>query len=276
MIPYAFDYARPESVEEALDLLDDDAKLLAGGHSLVPALKLRLSAPGKLIDIARIPSLKGIREENGEIVIGAGTTHAEILRSDVLKQYLPMFSEGAALIGDPMVRHKGTIGGSLAHADPSADWPAMVIAADGQVVLRGKNGSRSVAAADFFIGFYTTALEEGELITEIRLPIPAEGTRMNYQKFAQPASRFAIVGCAVVRHPDGSVRVAFTGVSDAPFRDTGVEEALSGRELTDATIEEAAAKAAEGVTLNSDHFASEEYRQHLARVYCKRALKAVA
>ncbi|WP_247233505.1 xanthine dehydrogenase family protein subunit M [Telluribacter sp. SYSU D00476] len=276
MIPYAFDYTRPESVEEALDLLDDDAKLLAGGHSLVPALKLRLSAPGRLIDIARIPSLKGIREENGEIVIGAGTTHAEIMKSDLLKQHLPMFAEGAALIGDPMVRHKGTIGGSLAHADPSADWPAMVIAADGEVVLRGRNGSRSVAAADFFIGFYSTALEEGEIITEIRLPVPAEGTRMNYQKFAQPASRFAIVGCAVVRHPDGSVRVAFTGVSDAPFRDTGVEEALSGQQLTDDVIEAAAAKAAEGVSLNSDHFASEEYRQHLARVYCKRALNAVA
>ncbi|GAB3179076.1 FAD binding domain-containing protein [Telluribacter humicola] len=276
MIPYAFDYARPESVEEALDLLDDDAKILAGGHSLVPALKLRLSAPGKLIDIARIPSLKGIREENGEIVIGAGTTHDEIMKSDLIKQHLPMFAEGAALIGDPMVRHKGTLGGSLAHADPSADWPAMVIAADGEVVLRGKNGSRLVAAADFFIGFYSTALEEGEIITEIRLPVPAEGTRMNYQKFAQPASRFAIVGCSVVRHPDGSVRVAFTGVSDAPFRDTGVEEALSGQQLTDDVIEAAAAKAAQGVSLNSDHFATEEYRQHLARVYCKRALKAVA
>jgi aerobic carbon-monoxide dehydrogenase medium subunit len=276
MIPYAFDYARPGSVEEALELLDDDAKLLAGGHSLVPALKLRLSAPGKLIDIARIPSLKGIREENGEIVIGAATTHADIMKSALLQQHLPMFAEGAALIGDPMVRHKGTLGGSLAHADPSADWPAMVIAADGEVVLQGKGGARSVAAADFFTGFYSTALEDGELITEIRFPIPAAGTRMSYQKFSQPASRFAIVGCAVVRHADGSVRVAFTGVSDAAYRDRGVEEALEGQPLTDAVIEAAASRAAEGVSLNSDHFATEEYRQHLARVYCKRALNAVA
>ncbi len=272
MISYAFDYARPATVEDALAQLDDDAKILAGGHSLIPALKLRLSAPGKLVDIARIPALKGIRQDGDELVIGAATTHKEILSSDLIREHLPMFTEGAAMIGDPMIRYKGTIGGSIAHADPSADWPAMVIAAEGTVVVQNKSGSRSIAADDFFTGFYATALEEGEIIIEIRFPVPTEGTRMTYQKFTQPASRFAIVGCAAVRKPDGSARVAFTGVADAAFRDTGVEEAVG--DWSEAAIEAAAAKTAEGVQLNVDHYASEAYRHHLARVYCKRALVA--
>lgn len=274
MISYAFDYARPNTVEEALAQLDDDSKLLAGGHSLIPALKLRLSAPGKLIDIARIPSLKGIRQEGDEIVIGAATTHKEIQSSDLIKEHLPMFADGAGHIGDPMIRHKGTIGGSIAHADPSADWPAMVIAADGTVVVQSKTGTRSIASDDFFTDFFSTALEEGEIITEIRFPVPAAGTRMTYQKFTQPASRFAIVGCAAVRYPDGSARVAFTGVSDAAFRDTGVEEAVG--DWSEAAIEAAAAKTAEGIDLYVDHYASEAYRHHLARVYCKRALVAIS
>lgn len=274
MISYDFEYARANTVEEALALLSDDSKLLAGGHSLIPALKLRLSAPEKLIDIARIPSLRGIRLDGNELVIGATTTHSDIIKSPIIQEHLPMFAEGASLIGDPMIRHKGTLGGSLAHADPSADWPAMVLAADGTVVVQGKSGSRSIASADFFTGFYMTALEDGEIITEIRFPVPPAGTRMTYQKFVQPASRFAIVGCAAVRYPDNSARVAFTGVTDAAFRDTVVEQAVG--DWSDVAIEAAAAKAAEGMELNVDHYASEAYRHHLARVYCKRALKALA
>ncbi|TDB65868.1 FAD binding domain-containing protein [Arundinibacter roseus] len=273
MISYEFDYTRPDTVEAALDLLDDDSKILAGGHSLIPALKLRLSAPGKLIDIARIPSLKGIKMDGNELVIGAAATHSDILESDLIKQHLPMFAEGAALIGDPMIRHKGTLGGSLAHADPSADWPAMVLAAEGTVVVQSKTGTRSISSDDFFTGFYSTALESGEIITEIRFPIPAEGTKMTYQKFVQPASRFAIVGCAALRHPDGTARVAFTGVADAPFRDTAVENAVG--DWSEEALEAAVALTAQGMEFNVDHYASETYRHHLARVYCRKALKAL-
>ncbi len=273
MISYDFEYARPATVEEALEMMSDDSKLLAGGHSLIPALKLRLSAPEKLVDIARIASLRGIKHEGTEIVIGATTTHTDIIKSALIIEHLPMFAEGAALIGDPMIRHKGTLGGSIAHADPSADWPAMVLAAAGTVVVQGKSGTRSIAAEDFFTGFYATALEEGEIITQIRFPIPPAGTRMTYQKFVQPASRFAIVGCAAVRYPDNSARVAFTGVTDTTFRDTNVEAAVG--DWSDSAIEAASAETAEGGELNVDHYASETYRHHLARVYWKRALKAL-
>lgn len=273
MISYDFAYARPTTVEEALALLNDDSKLLAGGHSLIPALKLRLSAPEKLVDIARIPSLRGITVDGNEIIIGATTTHSDILNSPIILEHLPMFAEGAAMIGDPMIRYKGTLGGSLAHADPSADWPAMVLAAEGTVVVQGRSGKRSIPAEEFFTGFFSTALEDGEILIQIRFPVPPAGTKMTYQKFVQPASRFAIVGCAAVRHPDNSARVAFTGVSDAAFRDAGVEATVG--DWSDAALEAAAAKTAEGMELNVDHYASEAYRHHLARVYCKRALKAL-
>lgn len=270
MISYPFEYARPDTIEEALDLLGDNVKLLAGGHSLIPALKLRLSAPDKLVDIARIPALKEIKIEAGEVVIGGAATHREIMDSEIIKEHLPMLSKGAAAVGDPMIRYKGTMGGSLAHADPSADWPAMILAAGCTIVVRSKAGERRISGDDFFTGFYSTALEDGDILTQIRFPIPAEGTRMTYQKFTQPASRFAIVGCAAARLPDGSARVAFTGVADAPFRDHTVEAAIT--DWSEGTLEAAAALAAEGQNINADHYASEEYRLHLARVYCKRAL----
>jgi carbon-monoxide dehydrogenase medium subunit len=279
MIPAEFSYTRAGSVEDALRLLaahDGDAKILSGGHSLIPAMKLRMNQPGALIDIARIPELRYIREEGGHIAIGAATTHADIAASTAFGSALAMFPQAAKLIGDVQVRNRGTIGGSIAHADPAADWPAMLLAADAVVVAQSANGSRSIAAEDFFTGFYSTALEPDEIVTEIRVPVPPAGTRSCYHKFMQPASRFAIVGCAVVANQTGGVcahvRVAFTGVSDGPFRDHLVEDALTGQAASSDAIAAAASKAAQDVVLLSDHFASETYRGHLAKVYAKRAL----
>jgi len=270
MIPVAFDYQRASSVEEAIAALSGgDGKILAGGHSLIPAMKLRLNQASRLIDITRIQSLKGIKEEDGEIVIGAGTTHADIANDTLIKNKLPFFAEAASMIGDVQVRNHGTIGGSLAHADPAADWPALVLAADAVIKVKGAGGARRIKATDFFTGFFSTALEEGEIITSIRIPVPAEGTKTTYQKFSQPASRFAIVGCAVMRS-GAKINIAFTGVSDTPFRDTAAETVLAGN-----NVDGACSAAAEGVTIMGDHFASEEYRKHLAKVYLKKALHAV-
>ncbi len=283
MIPTAFNYRKAGSVDEALSLLKEhgaDAKLLAGGHSLLPAMKLRLNMPGTLIDIGRIPELRYIREAGDAIAVGAAATHHDIARSKALQQKLPIMCEAAELIGDVQVRNKGTLGGSLAHADPAADWPAVMLALEATIVVKGPQGERRIAAADFFNGFYMTALAEDEIITEIRLPLPPANTGMSYQKFMQPASRFAIVGCAAVVTKKGNtcerVRVAFTGVSEAPFRDEKVEAALSGQPADADHIAKAAGQAAADVSIMSDHFASEEYRQHLTRVYAKRALTAAA
>ncbi|CCH02894.1 carbon-monoxide dehydrogenase medium subunit [Fibrella aestuarina BUZ 2] len=265
MITYPFQYKRANSVADAVALLADGGKALSGGHSLIPAMKLRLNAPDTLVDVGRLEELKGISVDGNELVIGAGTTHGAIASSPLVQQHLPMFADGASHIGDPAVRNRGTIGGSLAHADPSADWPAMVIAADATLVLQGPSGSRSVKAEQFFTGLFSTALHENELITQVRVPIQA-GAKMTYQKFSQPASRYAIVGCAVVKQADGSLRVAFSGVSEAPFRDKAAEEKLKAGQEADA---------ATGVSIMSDHYASEEYRKHLANVYLKRAMQAV-
>ncbi len=277
MIPSEFEYIRAKSIDEAIVLLQEDsnAKLLAGGHSLIPALKLRLNRPTKLIDISRIPELKGISQEGDELVIGAMTTHYDIMTNDLVKKHLPILAQAAELIGDVQVRNAGTLGGSLAHADPAADWPASMLALEATVVVVGGGGKRSIKANDFFTGFYTTALEEGEIITQIRIPIPPAGTKATYLKFMQPASRFAIVGCAVIAKVNGvfdDVKVAFTGVSDMAFRDTAVENALKGQKTDEASIMSAAAIAAESVNILSDHFADEGYRKHLAKVYLKKAL----
>lgn len=282
MISTDFSYHRAASVDDALNLLaqhDGNAKVLSGGHSLIPALKLRLNQPEALVDITRIAELRYIRQDGGHIAIGAASTHKDIANSSLLAQHLSMMPQAAALIGDPQVRNVGTIGGSIAHADPAADWPGVLLAADAEIVVKSKSGSRSIAAADFFLGFFTTALEDGEIITEIRVPIPAAGTLSTYQKFMQPASRFAIVGCAAVAQVSGGnfskVRVAFNGVADGCFRDKNVEQALEGQAASADNIAAAAAQAAQGVSILSDHYAAEDYRQHLAQVYAKRALNAL-
>ena len=282
MIPTAFDYQRANSVEEALSMLADDTKIIAGGHSLLPAMKLRLSTPAKVIDISRIEALQNIQNDGSDLVIGAGCTHAQIAESDLVKETLSMIAEVAGMIGDVQVRNFGTIGGSIAHADPSADWPGALLAADATIVCQGTNGSRSIAANDFFTGFYETALAENEIITAIRIPSNPPGTgklRSCYKKFVQPASRFAIVGCAVVMRMDrGSTcthaRVAFNGVSDGPYRATAVEQALTSQSVTGDSIAAAADQATLGKMVNEDLFASEEYRTHLAKVFARRAIDA--
>ena len=281
MIPANFTYKRASSVDEALQMLQsggDDAKLLAGGHSLIAAMKLRLNEPGQLIDISQLSELRYIREEGNDICIGAATTHAEIVNNAVIGQHLGMMTQAGALIGDMQVRNMGTLGGSIAHADPAADWPASLLAAGASISVKGAGGSRTISAGDFFQGLYMTALQDGEIITEVRVPKPAAGTSSAYEKFMQPASRFAIVGCAAMVTMSGGtcqdVKVAFTGVSDVAFRDSAVEDALRGKSADAANIEAAANMAAEGVDILSDHFASEKYRKHLAKVYAKRALMA--
>jgi len=267
MIPAKFDYIKASSVSEAIGLLDkhgDDAKLLSGGHSLIPAMKLRLSRPEVLIDISGISGMNSISEDGNEIVIGANCTHANICDSDLVNTQLNILAQTAKCIGDIQVRNRGTIGGSLAHADPAADYPAVVLACDANIVVEGKNGSRTIAATDFFLGIFTTAITEDEIITSIRFPKVANG---NYQKFFQSASRFAVVGVAAVKDGD-SVKVGVTGVAGTPYRATAVENAYSGSS-------DAASHAVDGIDdLMSDHFADEEYRAHLAKVMVKKALDA--
>jgi carbon-monoxide dehydrogenase medium subunit len=280
MIANTFEYARAGSVEEAIAKLKDDpnAKLLAGGHSLIPAMKLRLNAPGMLIDISRIPELNFIRDRGKYIAIGAATTHGTIASHKTTVSKLPLLAQAAGHIGDPAVRNRGTIGGSIAHADPAADWPGVLIAADATIVVHGPFGERRIPAEDFFKGFFYTELAANEVITEIHVPEPDAATlRCYYAKFEQPASRFALAGCAVQLTMDGNTiaaaRVGMNGVADHAYRARGVEAALEGREATPVVIADAAQYAAEnaGMVL-SDAYASEEYRRHLAVVFTKRAL----
>ena len=225
MIPSNFDYIKAGSVDEAIGLLQDtDAKLLAGGHSLLPAMKLRLSSPSKLIDISQIADLRFINDKGDHLSVGPATTHYGLESSELVQSKILMLSEVAGSIGDLQVRNKGTIGGSIAHADPAADWPASLVATEAEIVVKGANGERSIAATDFFTGLFTTALQEDEIIIEIKIPIPPANSGTSYQKFMQPASRFAIVGCAaVVTKSNGNcerVRVAFSGLGDNAFRAT--------------------------------------------------------
>ncbi len=277
MLPRSVDYYRATSVADAISRLkaNPDAKILAGGHSLVPAMKLRLNSPSMVIDIANIPELNYIKEQNGNISIGAMTTHGQIANSDLIKNKLPLFKDTADVIGDVQVRNVGTIGGSIAHADPSADWPAALLAAGASIITN----ERSISATDFFTGFFSTALNEGEIVTEISIPIPKAGSKMTYQKFSQPASRFAIVGCAVVITANAGVitdaKIAFTGVSDVAFCDEAVANELIGKPDNDTSAESAAELAAENISILSDNYAAEDYRKHLAKVYAKRALRIV-
>jgi carbon-monoxide dehydrogenase medium subunit len=276
MIPVAFDYQKVKTIDEAIAALSNaDSKILAGGHSLLPAMKLRLSQPSKLVDIAGINEIKGIREEDGEIVIGAGTTHADIANDDLIKRELSFFAQGASIIGDIQIRNYGTIGGSLAHADPAADWPPLVLAADAAIEVQGSNGKRRIKATEFFTGLFSTSLQDDEIIVAIRVPVPPNGTKTTYQKFEQPASRFAIVGCAVMRFADGKINIAFTGISDHAFRDSHAENALSGQVINNDSLHAAVNAALQHVDIMSDRFASKTYRKHLAKVYLKKALEAV-
>ncbi len=282
MIPASFEYRRAGSVAEAIAMLgaDPDAKILSGGHSLIPAMKLRLAQPSAVIDIAKIPELTFIRDRGKFIAIGANTTHGMIASHKTTLTKIPLMAMGAGEIGDVQVRNRGTIGGSIAHADPASDWPALLLAADATVKMEGPSGERKIAADDFFTGFFSTALQEGEIVTEIQVPEPDSATlRYNYAKFMQPASRFAIVGCAVQMTVDdhgviSNAHVAFNGVADHAYRATAVEAALNGQILTEERLTAAAEHATDGVnSVMSDHYASDNYRSKMAVVYCRRALR---
>lgn len=281
MFPSQFDYYRPSSVQEAIGLLgaNPEAKILAGGHSLLPAMKLRLAAPGALVDLGRIEELRGI-SVNGGITIGAMTTYDEIQVSAELRQRLPMLAGAAGVVGDPHVRALGTIGGSLAHADPAADLTAVFLALGGEVTAVGPGGERTIGADDLFVDLLTTSLQPDEVITRIR--IPANGrTRMAYEKHQHPASGYAIVGiAAVLTLGDGdrceSARLAVTGCTSKATRLAGAEHALTGRSLDEEVITQAAHAAAEGLEINGDLYASEEYRRHLVTVITGRVLRRAA
>ena len=284
MIPAQFDYLAPKTLDEAISLLSanqDGAKILAGGHSLIPAMKLRLAQPQLLIDIGRIKDLSYIRNEDGQIRIGAMTTHYQIESSDQLRQSCPLLPETAASIGDVQVRNKGTLGGSLAHSDPAADWPAAMLALNATLIAVGPKGERSIGIDNFFIDLLTTALAPDEILREIRIAIPAGQVGQTYLKAPQPASGFAVVGVAVNINRDGAGRCAsasigITGVASNAYRAAAVEKLLTGSALDEAAISAAAAHATDGVEVNGDLYASDVYRSHLARVFASRAIKEAA
>lgn len=275
MIAADFQYHRPTSLAEALQLLakNSDAKILAGGQSLIPLMKFRLAQPAHVVDLARVRELSGVREENGTVIIGSMTTHHEIESSDKC----PLLAQAAAQIGDVQVRNLGTIGGSAAHADPAADYPAAFLALDAEFVVAGPNGQRTIKAADFFTDMLTTALQSGEILTAIRVA-PTMSSGASYQKFAQKASGFAICGvAAILAQQNGKasrVRIGITGVAPKAYRATAVERALNGKPLNPDTIAAAAAKAADGIEPLNDIHASGDFRKELARVYTRRALEA--
>jgi carbon-monoxide dehydrogenase medium subunit len=278
VIPTAFEYQRATSIDDALARLkaSDGGKFIAGGHSLVPLMKLRLSEPRVLIDIARIPGLAGIREQGGAIEIGAGTTHHDVATSALLRKVCPVLAETAAEIGDPQVRNRGTFGGSLAHADPAADYPAAMLALDAEVQIRGLKGSRSVKATDFFQGLFTVDLAPEEMIVGVRFA-PARAAA--YVKLHQRASHFAIVGVAAALEVAGGViqhaRLGITGASTHATRLTAVEQALAGQPAKADSFARASALATLD-EVNSDIHASEEYRRAMIKVVTRRALEAAS
>jgi carbon-monoxide dehydrogenase medium subunit len=280
MYPAPFDYQAPQTVNEAISLLtqNKDAKLLAGGHSLLPLMKLRLAHPSMLVDIGRIKELSGIRDMGEWIAFGALTTHSQVQWSELVREHCPVMSGAASMIGDMQVRNRGTIGGSLAHSDPAADYPAVILALAAEIDAVGPKGKRTIKADDFFTGLLTTALNSDELITEVRVPKTSKGgVGTAYEEMPHPASHYAVVGVAVWLMMDGSkvgdVRVGITGASNHAVRASKMENALRGNVLDHKLEEAASALAADGLTCLGDMFASSDYRAHLVRVYAKRALK---
>ena len=285
MIPATFDYYAPTSIDEALQLLQehgDEAKVLAGGHSLIPLLKLRLADPKVLIDIGRIPNLAYIRPHDGGVAIGALTTHQMLETSDLLRAELPLLAEAAGRIGDVQVRNRGTIGGSLVHADPGGDLPAPVLALGATMVVRGAGGERTVSADEFFVGMLTTAVGPDELLTEVRVPRLSGRAGYAYEKAANKASGYAVVGvaAAVSTGPDGSIqeaRIGITGAGAQPVRATAAEESLRGRNPSEDNLRAAGEQAAQAVDDPMDDIhASAAYRRELVKVLTRRALARAA
>jgi aerobic carbon-monoxide dehydrogenase medium subunit len=277
MFPAKFAYAAPKSLQEAVGLLDDpDAKILAGGHSLLPLMKLRLAQPKLLVDIGRIPGLAYIKSDDGQVAIGAMATYREIGSSDEVHKRLPVLAEASHEVGDPQVRAKGTLAGALAHADPAGDLPAVALALGGVVRAIGPGGERDIDMDDFFVDMLTTSLQEKEIIREVRLNVPPAGAGSAYLKFDQPASHYALTGvCAVVTVSGGkiaSARVGVTGVGTKAYRPLAVEQALVGSATDEESIRAAVESVADGIDVQGDIHAGPEYRAHLARVFARRAV----
>ncbi|MEW9031326.1 MAG: xanthine dehydrogenase family protein subunit M [Planifilum fimeticola] len=281
MIPSTFEYARAGSVEEALRLLKEaggEAKLLAGGHSLLPMMKIRLTSPGKLIDIGQLRELRGVRRDGDRLVVGALTTHRQVAGDPLVREHLPVLAEAASQIGDLQVRNRGTVGGNLAHADPASDLPAVAVALEAELEVQSPDGKQTFGADGFFLGPLITALPEDGLLTSVSFAIPPEGVKSTYVKYPHPASGYAVVGVAAAlgTGADGTVnyaRIGITGASDTAYRAEAAEQALLGKKPTEEAIREAAARAADGREMNEDLFASSDYRRHLVQVYTARALR---
>ena len=281
MIPAEFDYVRAGSVDEAVSALresGDDAKVMAGGQSLIPLLRLRLAYPSVVVDVGRVSEMRGVREDGDHLVIGAMTTHYEVLHDPLIRQHAGLIAEATETVADPAVRHRGTFGGSLAHADPAGDLPAVALALGAEFVVAGSGGRRTVAAADFFLDYLQTAIAADEVLVEVRVPKLGAGWGYRYEKFHRVAQSWAIVGvAAAVRRDNGSIaeaRVALTNMGATPVRAVGVEEALAGASLD--AISAASERAAEGASPPSDLNGKADYREHLARVLTRRAVTAAA
>ncbi|MCU1663144.1 MAG: aerobic carbon-monoxide dehydrogenase medium subunit [Pseudonocardiales bacterium] len=282
MIPSKFDYVKPSSVADAVAALQqggEDAKILAGGQSLIPVLRLRLATPSVLIDLGGIPELRGIREDGDRIVIGAMTAYHDIIRDDLVKQHVTLLAQATETVADNQVRHRGTLGGSLAHADPAGDLGAVALALDAELVIAGADGSRTVPASDFFVDYFTTAIGEGEILTEIRFP-KYTGWGSHYEKFNRTAQAWSMVAiAAAIRVEGGSIaeaRVGLTNMGTTPIRATGVEQALVGQPATADAVRAAADRVTEGTSAPSDADAAADYREHLAKVLTGRAVLAAA
>ena len=283
MIPAKFDYVRPSSVDEAVRALadgGDDVKVIAGGQSLLPLLRLRLAYPELLVDVGGIDELRGVTDAGDALVIGARTTHYQLVHDPLVAEHAGLLAETTRTVADPAVRHRGTLGGALAHADPAGDLPAVVLALDGTMIVRGPNGEREIPAADFFVDYLTSALEPDEILTAIRLPKIGPGWGFRYEKFHRTAQSWATVGvAALVRRSNGSVaeaRIGLTNMGTVPIRATAAEQAASGAEASRAALNEAAARADEGTEPPGDLHGAPDYRRHLARVLTGRALAAAA
>ena len=283
MIPAPFGYARPTTVDEALQAIaegGEDVKILAGGQSLIPVMRLRLAAPETVVDLSRVTELRGVRDDGDAIVIGAMTTHSDVIGDPLVRQFAPIIAEATETVADRQVRHRGTFGGALAHADPAGDLPAVALALDAEFVIAGPSGRRTVPARDFFVDYLTTALEEGELLVEIRVPKLAGSWGMHYEKFNRVAQAWSIVAvAAAVRREDGHIaeaRIGLTNMGPTPLRATAAEQALAGAAASADAIAEAASHAAEGTDPSSDLNGQADYRQHLVQVLTRRAVTAAA
>jgi carbon-monoxide dehydrogenase medium subunit len=283
MIPAAFDYVRASSVDEAVSALGqggEDAKVLSGGQSLLPVLRLRLSSPTVLVDVSRVDAMRGVTQDGDALVIGAATTHHDVMTDPLVRQHVPLLAQAVGTVADPAVRHRGTFGGALSHADPAGDLGGVALALGCSMVVTGPSGTRTIAASDFFVGFLETALAEGEILTSIRVPVLGAGWGYHYEKFNRVAQAWSIVGvAAAVRRSNGSIaeaRVGLTNMGSTPLRASSTESALAGADATTEAIKSAASHAAEGTSPTSDLNGQADYREHLARVLTARAVAAAA